>query len=163
MRGIILFSGLCLLTEAAGASGFGTFLSPANNESMKFRYWLPDASVDMQTVQDDIQAAGSLGAGAVELLPLYNYGGSLAGPPSGADWATYGFGTPAFRNIFKASLKAAKSAGMRMDFSLGANQGQGVPAETTDPGLHWDLVSGEEPWADWHLTNHFLGTLSLGN
>jgi hypothetical protein len=28
-----------------------------------------------------------------------------------------------------------------MDFALGANQGQGVPAETTDPGLHWDLVS----------------------
>jgi hypothetical protein len=141
MRGSILLSGLGLLAEVTAVSEYGTFLDPANNASMKFRYWLPDASVDIETVQKDIQAAGALGAGAVEFLPLYNYGGSLAGPPSGADWATYGFGTPAFRHIFKASLQAVKSAGMRMDFALGANQGQGVPAETTDPGLHWDLVS----------------------
>ena len=141
MRGSILCFGLGLLAKVAEASEYGTFLNPANNASMKFRYWLPDASVDIETVQSDIEAAGALGAGAVELLPLYNYGGSLVGPPDGADWATYGFGTPAFRRVFKASLQAAKKAGIRMDFALGANQGQGVPAEITNPGLHWDLVS----------------------
>ncbi|KAK5797798.1 hypothetical protein VI817_004089 [Penicillium citrinum] len=88
----------------------------------------------------DIEAAGALGAGAVEFLPLYYYGESLAGPPEGADWATYGFETPAFRKVFKASLQAVKKAGVPVDFALGANQGQGVPAETTDPGLHWDLA-----------------------
>lgn len=141
MYGGFLLSGLILLAELATATDHGTFLDPANTARMKFRYWLPDASVDIATVQSDIGAAGAIGAGAVEFLPLYNYGGSLAGPPVGADWAKYGFGTPVFNEIFKASLKAAKNAGMRMDFALGPSQGQGVPAKTTDYGLHWDLVS----------------------
>ena len=141
MRGSLLWSGLCLLPEIVTATNYGTFADPANNARMKFRYWLPDAGVDIPTVQRDIEAAGELGAGAVEFLPLYNYGGSLAGPPQGADWATYGFGTPAFNKVFKASLQTANKAGMRMDFALGPNQGQGVPAHTTDRGLHWDLVS----------------------
>ncbi|KAJ5726772.1 uncharacterized protein N7483_008129 [Penicillium malachiteum] len=140
MYGGSLLSGLALLAELASATDYGTFSDPANNARMKFRYWLPDASVDIATVQSDIAAAGALGAGGVEFLPLYNYGGSLAGPPEGADWAKYGFGTPAFNEIFKASLKTVKNAGMRMDFALGPNQGQGVPAETTDNGLHWDLA-----------------------
>ena len=141
MYGSPLLGGLILLAELATAADYGTFLDPANNARMKFRYWLPDASVDIATVQSDIEAAGAIGAGSVELLPLYNYGGSLAGPPVGADWAKYGFGTPAFNEVFKASLQAAKNAGLRMDFALGPNQGQGVPAKTTDYGLHWDLVS----------------------
>ncbi|KAJ5527610.1 hypothetical protein N7513_011769 [Penicillium frequentans] len=140
MYGGFLLSGLILLAELATATDHGTFLDPANTARMKFRYWLPDASVDIATVQSDIGAAGAIGAGAVEFLPLYNYGGSLAGPPVGADWAKYGFGTPVFNEIFKASLKAAKNAGMRMDFALGPSQGQGVPAKTTDYGLHWDLA-----------------------
>ncbi|KAI2831767.1 CAZyme family GH106 [Aspergillus niger] len=76
----------------------------------------------------------------MELLGLYNYGGSLAPQPAGADWATYGFGTPAFNAIFKASLQSAKSTGMIFDFALGPSQGQGVPANPNDEGLHWDLA-----------------------
>ncbi|KAJ5630857.1 uncharacterized protein N7484_010957 [Penicillium longicatenatum] len=140
MHGGPLLGGLILVAELATATDYGTFDNPANNARMKFRYWLPDASVDISTVQSDIEAAGAVGAGAVELLPLYNYGGSLAGPTVGADWAKYGFGTPAFNEVFKASLQAAKDAGMCMDFALGPNQGQGVPAKNTDPGLHWDLA-----------------------
>lgn len=88
----------------------------------------------------DIEEAGAIGAGGMELLGLYNYGGSLAPQPAGADWATYGFGTPAFNAIFKASLQSAKSTGMIFDFALGPSQGQGVPANPNDEGLHWDLV-----------------------
>lgn len=87
MFGGPLLGGLILLAELAIATDYGTFLDPANNARMKFRYWLPDASVDIATIQSDIEAAGAIGAGAVEILPLYNYGGSLAGPPVGADWA----------------------------------------------------------------------------
>jgi hypothetical protein len=159
MHGGPLLGGLILLAELATATDYGTFDNPANNARMKFRYWLPDASVDISTVQSDIEAAGAVGAGAVELLPLYNYGGSLAGPPVGADWAKYGFGTPAFNEVFKASLQAAKDAGMRMDFALGPNQGQGVPAKTTDPGLHWDLVSHHLVIFTHHLLTVILGTL----
>ncbi|CAG8936063.1 unnamed protein product [Penicillium salamii] len=134
-----LCSGL-LLTGVVSAVDYGTFQDPANNARLKFRYWLPDASVDIDTVQRDIKAAGALGAGAVEFVPLYNYGASLAAPPKGADWATYGFGTPAFNKVFKASLQAAKDSGMRMDFALGPSAAQGVPSVVTDPGLHWDLT-----------------------
>ncbi|KAL3263330.1 hypothetical protein ABHI18_001867 [Aspergillus niger] len=88
----------------------------------------------------DIEEAGAIGAGGMELLGLYNYGGSLAPQPAGADWATYGFGTPAFNAIFKASLQSAKSTGMIFDFALGPSQGQGVPANPNDEGLHWDLA-----------------------
>lgn len=139
MKWETLLSGL--LIGVASANDYGTFQEPANNARLKFRYWLPDASVDIATVQRDIKAAGALGAGAVEFVPLYNYGASLAAPPKGADWATYGFGTPAFNKVFKASLQACKEAGMRMDFALGPSAAQGVPSEATDAGLHWDLVS----------------------
>ncbi|KAL4919234.1 hypothetical protein BDW62DRAFT_209946 [Aspergillus aurantiobrunneus] len=122
------------------ANSHDTFQSPANSERVKFRYWLPDASVDTDTVQRDIQSAGSIGAGGVQFLPLYNYGASLAPPPDGADWATYGFGTQAYNALLKASLQAAKNAGLVFDFALGPNQGQGVPAAVTDEGLHWDLA-----------------------
>lgn len=140
MRCNLLCSGL-VLTGVASAIDYGTFQDPANNARLKFRYWLPDASVDIPTVQRDIRAAGALGAGGIEFLPLYNYGASLAAPPKGADWATYGFGTPAFNEVFKASLQAAKDAGMRMDIALGPSAAQGVPSDVTDAGLHWDLVS----------------------
>ena len=131
---------ILLLVPAVLGNQYGTFDSPSNEARVKFRYWLPDASVDAGTVQQDIRSAGDIGVGGVQFLSLYNYGGSLAPPPTGADWATYGFGMPAFCEVFRASLRAAKDAGMVMDFALGPNQGQGVPAVTTDEGLHWDLV-----------------------
>lgn len=119
---------------------YGTFDAPSNSARVKFRYWLPDASVDVNTVQDDIRSAGEIGIGGVELLPLYNYGGSLAPAPNGSDWARDGFGTDSFCELFKGSLRTAKEHGLLMDFAIGPNQGQGVPAVTADEGLHWDLV-----------------------
>lgn len=117
------------------------FLSPPSQQRPRFRYWLPDASVDAQTVVADIQYAGAIGAGGVEFLPFYNYGGELGGPPTGVNWSTYGFGTPAHLDLFTSALEAHKEAGLAMDFSLGPNQGQGIPAHPDDEGLQWDLVS----------------------
>ena len=138
MRGTLTWLETLLLVPAVLGTRdyYGTFQDPSNDARVKFRYWLPDASVDIDTVQSDIESAASVGVGGVELVPLYNYGASLAAPPKDADWATYGFGTPAFNEMFKASLQAAKDAGLRMDFALGPSQGQGVPAATTDAGLH---------------------------
>ncbi|KAK1545886.1 hypothetical protein CPAR01_03388 [Colletotrichum paranaense] len=117
------------------------FLHPPSQERPKFRYWLPDASVDAGTVEADIKAAGDIGAGGVEFLPFYNYGGDLGPAPAGVNWSTYGFGTPAHLNLFTSALKAHEQAGLTMDFSLGPNQGQGIPAHPDDEGLQWDLVS----------------------
>lgn len=123
-------------------SEYGTFDTPSNSARVKFRYWLPDASVDVHTVQEDIHSAAEIGIGGIEFLPLYNYGGSLAPAPNGSDWARDGFGTQAFCELFKGSLQTAKRDGLVFDFAIGPNQGQGVPASPTDKGLHWDLVSG---------------------
>jgi hypothetical protein len=118
------------------------------------RYWLPDASVDASIVQENIKSAGEIGAGGVELLPFYNYGGQLGGEPTGANWSKYGFGTLAFREIFVAALRAHKEAGLHMDFALGPNQGQGVPAHPDDEGLQWDLV-GVFVWSGGSLAYIF--------
>jgi hypothetical protein len=145
-----LLPALALLTLALASpptSNDGTFKTPSASTRVRFRYWLPDASVDPQVVASDIQAAGSLGAGGVEFLPFYNYGGEQGPMPEGADWARYGFGTPAYKEIFKRALQAHAESGLVMDFTLGPNQGQGVPAEWDDQGLQWDLVGdGELLW-----------------
>ncbi|KAL5360501.1 hypothetical protein BJX96DRAFT_165211 [Aspergillus floccosus] len=116
---------------------YGTFENPAARVRPRFRYWLPDASVDSAIVQQNIKDAGALGAGGVELLPYYNYGDAVPG----ADWSTYNFGTPAFVNLFISALQAHKDAGLVMDFALGPSQGQGVPASMDDEGLQWDLYA----------------------
>ena len=51
------------------------------------------------------------------------------------DWSKHNFGTEAFVNVFRTALEAHKAAGMVMDFALGPNQGQGVPARVDDEGL----------------------------
>lgn len=79
----------------------GTFENPSVHVRPKFRYWLPDASVDIDVVASDVKAAKDVGMGGLELLGYYLYGGP---PSNGAgrglaapvDWATYGFGTQAW-------------------------------------------------------------------
>lgn len=126
--------------QTAAPISAGSFANPSANIRPRFRYWLPDASVDPHTVAADIAAAGSIGAGGIELVPFFEYGGELGSMPAGADWATYNFGTVSFRNIFAAALTAHEENGLVMDFSMGPNQGQGVPASPDNPGLQWDLV-----------------------
>ncbi|KKA22163.1 hypothetical protein T310_3800 [Rasamsonia emersonii CBS 393.64] len=142
---IFLFLLICLCSadtnDQVGANiNYGTFQNPSARIRPRFRYWLPDASADTTTVQEDIKSAGVIGAGGVEFLPFYNYGGEIGPAPPGADWVRYGFGTPAFRQVFRAALEAHRENGLVMDFALGPNQGQGVPAEYDDEGLQWDLA-----------------------
>lgn len=118
----------------------GDFANPASRDRPRFRYWLPDASVDPEVVRQDILDSGALGIGGVELVPFYNYGGALGPPPPGVDWAEYGFGSPAFLEVFGAALNAHEEGQLAMDFSFGPSEGQGVPATPGDEGLQWDLV-----------------------
>ena len=106
----------------------------------RFRDRLPDFSVDTDVVRSDVAAAGSIGAGGVEFVPFFNYGGQLGDMPTGADWSTYNFGTADFRRVFSAALESHYENGLVMDFALGPNQGQGVPADPGDEGLQWDSV-----------------------
>lgn len=119
----------------------GTFRYPGSRIRPRFRYWLPDANVDGQVVAADIKSAGSIGAGGVEFVPFFNYGGDHGAQPKGANWSTFAFGSPAYRELLVDALRAHKESGLYMDMAIGPNQGQGVPASPDDEGLQWDLVS----------------------
>ncbi|KAJ0382930.1 hypothetical protein COL922a_011526 [Colletotrichum nupharicola] len=120
------------------------------------KYWLPDGTVDPEKVKSDIQSAGKIGAGGVEFLPFYNYGGQLGPPPVGVNWSTSGFGTPDFIKTLIAGLEAHKESGLSMDFAIGPNQGQGVPADPSNEGLQWDLFADTEAVT---ADGHFNGTI----
>ncbi|RAQ55673.1 hypothetical protein AFGD_011674 [Aspergillus flavus] len=142
---LLLHAADVLAASSSGLSSLGTFENPSVRSRPRFRYWLPDAGVDKEIVSTNIKDSGARGAGGVEFVPFYNYGGEAGDPPPQADWVTNGFGTPAFRGVFRAALQAHKDAGLLMDFALGPNQGQGVPASSDDPGLQWDLVPYSVP------------------
>ncbi|KAF2474910.1 uncharacterized protein BDR25DRAFT_280543 [Lindgomyces ingoldianus] len=122
----------------------GSFEIPSANVRPKFRYWIPDASVNVDIVARDVKAVKDVGCGGLELLGYYLYGGP---PSNGAgrgtyapvDWAKYGFGTTAWHTVFKAFVQAHKDNDLIMDFAMGPNQGTGVPAPINSEGLMWDL------------------------
>ncbi|KAF4838526.1 hypothetical protein CGCTS75_v000303 [Colletotrichum tropicale] len=138
-----VFAGLVLLgpCQAARQDRSNDFFDPPAVQRPRFRYWLPDGTVDPEKVKADIQSAGKIGAGGVEFLPFYNYGGQLGPPPVGVNWSTSGFGTPDFIKTLIAGLEAHKEFGLSMDFAIGPNQGQGVPADPSNEGLQWDLFA----------------------
>ncbi|KAF2113084.1 hypothetical protein BDV96DRAFT_150975 [Lophiotrema nucula] len=122
----------------------GSFANPSKNVRPKFRYWIPDASVNTTVVAQDVKSAKHVGAGGLELLGYYLYGGP---PGNGAgrgkyapvDWAKYGFGGEAWYRVFRAFVQAHKDEDLIMDFAMGPNQGTGVPAPIDTEGLAWDL------------------------
>ncbi|KAF2136702.1 uncharacterized protein K452DRAFT_127448 [Aplosporella prunicola CBS 121167] len=140
---MFLLSSFLLLVGPALCAGENTnsFQSPANEYRAKFRYWLPDASVPNEVVARDIAAMAKVGAGGFEFLPYYQYGlpEAINGVEPPTDWTKYGFGTDAFRQTFRAALEAAEANGVLMDFSQGANQGQGTPAVPGTEGLAVEL------------------------
>ncbi|KAK6001478.1 hypothetical protein QM012_002809 [Aureobasidium pullulans] len=118
----------------------GTFEVPSRNVRPRFRYWLPDASVNHSQVVDDIKEAKRVGAGGVELLGYYNYGDSgIIQSTISTDWTKYGWGTSEWRQIQDTVLRAANDSNLTVDLALGPNQGAGVPASPDSDGLLWDL------------------------
>ncbi|KAM0138973.1 hypothetical protein ACHAO1_003305 [Botrytis cinerea] len=109
----------------------GTFQNPAKDVRPKFRYWLPDASVDPAGIAADIKEIGSIGAGGIEMCNYFMYGGQIGEPAS--DWSTYGFGTPAYNKILNTAAQATKDNDLVIDLALGPESGQGVPAEWDNP------------------------------
>ncbi|KLU82943.1 hypothetical protein MAPG_02010 [Magnaporthiopsis poae ATCC 64411] len=136
---------LCLLAALAATAAIAAplvpgFEAPSAEHRPKFRYWLPDAAVDRSVLANDVRALKQVGAGGLEFVPFYNYGFPT---PNLNQSDRYAFGKPAFVDVFRAALEAAKENGLSMDFALGASQGQGVPVEPLTPGLAVQLVYGK--------------------
>ena len=53
---------------------YGTFQNPSAHVRPRFRYWIPDASVNFSVVADDFEIAKEVGMGGLELLGYYLYG-----------------------------------------------------------------------------------------
>ncbi len=78
---------------------YGTFQDPSAIVRPKWRYWLPDASVNQSAVASDIKGAVAGGAGGVEFLGYYLYGGINSyglGGLAESNWSIYGWGTSAW-------------------------------------------------------------------
>jgi hypothetical protein len=79
---------------------YGTFQNPSNYVRPRFRYWAPDASVNMTQVAEDVREAGRVGVGGVELLAYYLYGDVQLFPGNydalESDWTVNYFGSPAW-------------------------------------------------------------------
>lgn len=81
--------------QVEAAIDAGTFANPSANVRPRFRYWIPDASVNISRVVQDIAGAAAAGAGGVEVLGYYLYGGN-PGDFAPVDWSVYGWGTSAW-------------------------------------------------------------------
>ncbi|KAL3495077.1 hypothetical protein BJX62DRAFT_246400 [Aspergillus germanicus] len=116
------------------------FKDPPVDVRPKFRYWIPDASVDVAPAVQDVARAKDVGAGGLEILPFYGYE-TTPGYYVPVDWSEYYWGSEAWRILLKELLQAHRDNGLVMDFAIGASMGQGVPAELDNEGQAWDLTS----------------------
>jgi hypothetical protein len=122
--------------EDSAAIDYGTFENPAVHVRPRFRYVVPDASVDTDGVAADIGRVGDVGSGGIELLGYPSAsGGTLI------DNTKYAWGGKAWQQLLKVSLRTTKSLGLLMDVAIGPFQGAGVPAKPDDEGVQWDLAA----------------------
>ncbi|KAI0468585.1 hypothetical protein F4859DRAFT_524163 [Xylaria cf. heliscus] len=125
---------LCWFSCIVRASIFDGFVSPEVQYRPKFRYWLPDASADVDAVIQDVTDIAAVGAGGLEFLPYYQLGSQPT------NWSEYGFGSESHRTIFRAVMETVAEHGVLLDFSIGGNQGQGVPSKPEEVGLALELA-----------------------
>ncbi|KAJ0363559.1 hypothetical protein COL26b_012905 [Colletotrichum chrysophilum] len=146
MRGLGAVAALAAsLSTISKAQSLDDFASPPNIYRPKFRdcslkhiqsslcQRLPDAEVDIEAVTRDVAEIASVGASGVDFLPYYQ----IRSPS--ANWSTYGYGINASRAVFRTAMQAAANNDL-FDFSIGANQGQGVPSEPGSVGLALELA-----------------------
>lgn len=142
MWNTIVFSSALLLASVGdatctGGASKGTFRYPPAIQS----YWVPDKDVDLGSDRGDIETATRLGAGGVDFLPFFEYGGALFPVPPSSNWSTGASGNRNWNESFLVGLNFHQETGMLMDFALGPNQRQGIPSAPDEGGIHWDLIS----------------------
>jgi len=117
-------------------------------------YRLSDANVNVTRLVADFADLARLGAGTIELLNYFLYGCLEMNGPNPVDWDIYGFALPIYNDVLIAALQAYEDNGLLLDFEVGVNSSQGVPAESNNPDFHtaWHLSTRL-----WNPANHLQG------
>ncbi|KAL4901559.1 hypothetical protein BDW74DRAFT_181570 [Aspergillus multicolor] len=128
---------------ACDSDPFQDFKSPSAEYRTRYRYWIPDASVNITSVISDIEAIKTIGGGGIQFLPFYNFGFNMNPTELPyAAWTEYAFGSEPFKEVFKTAVNASKANDLGFTFFIGGSQGQGVPSEPLTKGLAVHLVYG---------------------
>jgi hypothetical protein len=106
----------------------GAFRQPPAANRPQARWWWPGAAVTDAELGAEINDMADAGFGGVELSWLPT---DLPGPTPGAD----GFGTADFARHVAAALRAGRSRGLSVDFTLGPAWPIATPVTTPENGL----------------------------
>ena len=89
--------GACLENATSFKSlDWSEFKEPPVKVRPRFRYWLPDASVEVSPAVQDVARAKQVGAGGLEVLGFYGYE-TTPGYYVPVDWSAYSWGGEAWR------------------------------------------------------------------
>ncbi|KAF5357317.1 hypothetical protein D9758_005962 [Tetrapyrgos nigripes] len=116
----------------------GSFQSPKTG--VKWRYWIEDAGVDLDTLHFDVAEMARVGSSGFELLSYQSYGGNVVLDPT-----DYAFGSERFVTVTATLVEAAQENNLTIDFTLGPDQGAGVPVFPDDvdmEGMSTEMVFG---------------------
>ncbi|KAF5392033.1 hypothetical protein D9757_003216 [Collybiopsis confluens] len=122
----------------------GSFASPRTG--VKWRYWIEDASADLDTVRFDVEEMARMGSVGFQLLSYQSYGSVLSS--TGLillDPTDFAFGSDRFVNVTATIVQAALNNNLTIDFTLGPDQGAGIPVLPEDvdmEGMNTELVFG---------------------
>jgi hypothetical protein len=78
------------------------FKDPPVGVRPRFRYWIPDASVEIAPAVQDVARAKDVGAGGLEILPFYGYE-TTPGYFVPVDWSKYYWGSEPWRKCPRPS------------------------------------------------------------
>ncbi|WP_461060842.1 glycosyl hydrolase [Streptomyces pseudoechinosporeus] len=114
----------------AAASATGSvpraFASPAPAVRPRFRWWWPDALVDVDEIRREVDQIADAGFGGVEIAAVTH---SMTAP---IDPAKYGWGTRAWTTAVEAALRRAAEREVTVDLTLGPAWPASVPSITPD-------------------------------
>uniref|UniRef100_A0A0W0ETP4 Secreted protein n=2 Tax=Moniliophthora roreri TaxID=221103 RepID=A0A0W0ETP4_MONRR len=133
--------GLLTFAHAQSAGSRGTFHNPKTG--VKWRYWIQDGSADLDVLRSDVAEMANVGSSGFEILSYQSYGSAFG--PILLDPTDVAFGSNRFVNMTATLIQAAKQHNLTIDFTLGPNQGAGVPVkpdEVDQEGMLTELVFG---------------------
>ncbi|KAI3611686.1 hypothetical protein WG66_007653 [Moniliophthora roreri] len=137
---VVLTSQACSQNSESG----GTFSSPRTG--VKWRYWLQDASADLDIIRSDMAEIAKVGSSGLEWLSYQSYGGVQSNTGHTiVDPTDYAFGSERFVTVTSTMIQAAIQHNLTVDFALGPAQGAGIPVHPDDvdkEGMLTELVVG---------------------